>query len=35
MNGVISIAAMMWFSDIPEWGVCETLKSNEYHNLTQ
>ena len=28
MNGVLSIPASVWFTDIPEWNTAETLKHN-------
>ena len=33
MNGVISIPGMLWFTDIPEWGTVEALKSESVHSL--
>lgn len=34
MNGALSLPAMLWFTDIPEWVTGETLSHNQYHNLT-
>ena len=35
MNGALAFPAMLWFSDIPDWCVTETLKTDQYHKLTQ
>lgn len=34
MNGVLNNAAMMWFTDIPEWVPVETRKKSQLHELT-
>ena len=34
MNGVLNNAAMMWFTDIPEWIPVETRAKSNIHDLT-
>lgn len=34
MNGVISIPGNFWFSDIPEWSVVESLKTDKIECLS-
>jgi len=33
MNGVLNIAANLWFSDIPEWNIVEALASSKLNEL--
>ena len=35
MNGVISLPATLWFSDIPEWVTVQTLKSESWDSLQE
>ena len=34
LNGVLSIPANLWFTDIPEWNTAETLGHNKLEGLT-
>lgn len=35
LNGVLSIPANLWFTDIPEWNTVETLKTESIHELKE
>ena len=35
LNGVLNNAAMMWFTDIPEWITAEVLTKTALHDLSQ
>lgn len=35
LNGVLSLAGQLWFTDIPEWVTAETLGKQQLHFLTK